>query len=138
MASLSRLVAASFSSLSLLSYSVSTINMSCLLVTTFSSLRFLSNSFHCRHLASIFGSGLALFLVVFCFLIFASYPQPFFPPVLQVSESLFALSFSFISERFFFKHASAALSVACVRHSAYAFWPTTDIPTYRHIYHAKS
>ena len=47
-----------------------------------------------------------LFLVVFCFLIFASYPQPFFP----ISETLFALSFSLPSEHFFFIQAKAALA----------------------------
>ena len=36
--------------------------------------------------------------MVFCFHLFASYPQPFFP---LVSEALFALSFSFLSERSF-------------------------------------
>ena len=44
MANLSRLVAASFSSLALFSSSVSTANLSCLLASTFSSLRFLFNS----------------------------------------------------------------------------------------------
>ena len=47
-----------------------------------------------------------LFLVVFCFLIFASYPLPFFP----VPEALFALSFSFLSECFFFIQAKADLA----------------------------
>ena len=101
MANLSRLVAASFSSLALLSSSISTANLSCLLVTTFSSLRFLFS-------LQSFESGLVLFLVVFCFLIFASYPQPFFP-LSSVSEALFALSLPFLSERFFFIHAKAAL-----------------------------
>ena len=63
--------AASFSSLALLSSSVSTANLSCLLATTFSSLRFL---FNFTALQS-FESGQALFLVVIYFLIFASYPQ---------------------------------------------------------------
>ena len=44
----------------------------------------------------------------FLFLIFASYPQPFFL-CSSVSEALFALSFSFLCERFFFVHAKAAL-----------------------------
>ena len=44
-----------------------------------------------------FESGQALFLVV---LIFASYPQPFFP-LSSVTEALFALSL-FLSECFFF------------------------------------
>ena len=63
--------AASFSSLVLFSSSVSTANLSCLLATTSSSLRFL---FSFTSLQS-FESGQALFLVVFYFLIFASYPQ---------------------------------------------------------------
>ena len=82
--------AASFSSLVLLSSSVFTANLSCLLVTPFSSLRFLFNF----NLLQSFESGQALFLVV----IYSS-----------VSEALFALSFSFLSERFFFVHAKAAL-----------------------------
>ena len=73
--------AASFSSLVLLSSSVSTANLSCLLATTFSSLRFL---FNFTSLQS-FESGQALFLVVIYFLIFASYPQSsaFLSSVLQ-------------------------------------------------------
>ena len=63
--------AASLSSLVLLSSSVSTASLSCLLATTFSSLRFL---FNFTSLQS-FESGQSLFLVVFYFLIFASYPQ---------------------------------------------------------------
>ena len=63
--------AASFSSLVLLSSSVFTANLSCLLAITFSSLRFL---FNLTSLQS-FESGQALFLVVIYFLIFASYPQ---------------------------------------------------------------
>ena len=72
--------AASFSSLVLLSSSVSTANLSCLLATTFSSLRFL---FNFTSLQS-FESDQALFLMVY-FLIFGSYPQSsaFFPSVLQ-------------------------------------------------------
>ena len=54
-----------------------------------------------------FESGQALLLVVFCFLIFASYPQHFFPLFFS-HEALFALSFPFLSERFFFVHAKAA------------------------------
>ena len=41
--------------------------------------------------------------MVFWFLIFASYPQPFFP----VSDALLASSFSFPRERFFFVHAKS-------------------------------
>ena len=62
--------AASFSSLVLLSSSVSTVNLSCLLATTFSSLRFLSNftSFNLLRVAR------PVSLVIY-FLIFASYPH---------------------------------------------------------------
>ena len=59
------------SSLVFLSSSVSMANLSCLLATTFSSLRFLFNFTSLQY----FESGQALFLVVFYFLIFASYPQ---------------------------------------------------------------
>ena len=50
-----------------------------------------------------------LFLVVFCFLIFASYPQSFFP-LSSFSEALLALSLPFLSEWFFFVYAKAALA----------------------------
>ena len=103
------------SSLVLLSSSVSTANLSCLLATTFSSLRSTSTSLQS------FESGQVLFLVVSGDL--------FFPLVVllalsfsrlilslsflcsSVSEALLALSFSFLSERFFlsffFVHAKA-------------------------------
>ena len=73
--------AASFSSLVLLSSSVSMANLSFLLATTFSSLRFLFNFTSLDY----FESGQALFLVVIYFLIFASYPQSsaFLSSVLQ-------------------------------------------------------
>ena len=108
-ANLSHLVAASFSSLALLS-SISTANLSCLLATTFSSLRYLSNSFSSPrfNLLRVAESGQAQFLVVFCFLINVSYPQPFVP-LSSVAEALLALSFPFLSERFFFVRAKAAL-----------------------------
>ena len=64
--------AASFSSFVLLFSSVSTAHLSCLLETTFSSLRFL---FNFTSLQS-FESGQAQFLEVFYFLIFGSYPPP--------------------------------------------------------------
>ena len=78
--------AASFSSLVLLSSSVSTANLSCLLETTFSSLRFL---FNFTSLQS-FESGQALFLVVIYYLIFASYPQSsaFLSSVLSLRSSV--------------------------------------------------
>ena len=91
MAKLSSLVAATFSSLALLSFSVSMANLSCSLSTTFSSFRFLFNSLSSPRFNLLRVAG----VVVFCFHMFASYPQPFFP---LVSEALFALSFSFLSE----------------------------------------
>ena len=147
--------AASFSSLVLLSSSVSMANLSCLLATTFSSLRFL---FNFTSLQS-FESGQALFLVVFShFHVLSSILSLFFLSF-SVSEALIALSFSFLSERFFFVHAKAALArspkritrvsqslppkndfehARGSRNSAYAVNLTydihTDIPTYRHIY----
>ena len=100
MTNLSRLVAASFSSLALLS-SVSIANQSCLLVTTFSSHKLLSNllSSPRYHLLRV---GRRCYSVVFSFLTFASYPQQ--------TEAPFAISFSFLSERFFFVNAKAALA----------------------------
>ena len=133
MANLSRLVAASFSSLALLSYSVSTANLSCLLATTFSCLRCLSISFSSPHLNllrvarrcfswssvsdDLLFSSCSFFFVLLLALSFSR-------PILSlsflcssVSEALFALTFSFLIERvlffgFFFRHT----------------------PTYRHIY----
>ena len=96
MANLSRLVAASFSSLALLSSSISAANLSCLLVTTFSSLRFLSNSLSSPRF-NLLRVARRCFLWFFCFLIFASYPQPFFP-LSSVSEAPFALSLLFLSD----------------------------------------
>ena len=85
------------SSLALLSSSASMANLSCLPATTFSSLRLLSNSLLSPRF-NFLRVGQALFLVV---LIFACYPQPFFP-LSSVAEALFALSFPFLSEHFFF------------------------------------
>ena len=90
-------IAASFSGHVLLSSSVSTANLKCLLVTTFSSLRFL---FNFTSLQS-FGSGQALFLVVLYFSFSCLIPS-LSSLGSSVSEVLFALSFSFLSERFFF------------------------------------
>ena len=55
-----------------------------------------------------FESGQAQFLVIFSFLINVSYPRPFVP-LSSVTEALLALSFPFLSERFFFVRAKAAL-----------------------------
>ena len=116
----------SFSSLALLFSSVSTANLSCSLATTFSSLSFLSNSFSsprfnllrvARH--SFWWSSVSddlffsscTFLFSFLLYLFRSYPRPFFPLFFSL-EALFALSFSFLSERFFgffFVHSKAAL-----------------------------
>ena len=90
MAKLSSLVAATFSSLALLS-SVSTANLSCSLSTTSSSFRFLSNSLSSPRFNLLRVAGCCGFL----FRMFASYPRPCFP---LVSEALFSLSFSFLSE----------------------------------------
>ena len=122
MAKLSRLVAASFSSFALLSSSVSTANLRCLLVTTFSSLSFLSNSFssprlrvarHCFSWSSVSGDfffSSCNFLVI---LLVLSFSRPILSlPFLcsSVSEALFALSFPFLSEHFFFVHAKVTLA----------------------------
>ena len=99
MTNLSRLVAASFSSLALLSSSVSMANLSCLLETTFSILRLLSNSLSSpRFLLLRVGRHCYSWFSVFLF------------SCLILSISFLALSFSFLSERFFFVHAKAALA----------------------------
>ena len=99
MTNLSRLVAASFSSLALLSSSVSMANLSCLLATTFSSLRLLSNSLSSPRFRLLrVGRHCYSWFSVFLF------------SRLILSISFFALSFSFLSERFFFVHAKAALA----------------------------
>ena len=84
------------SSLVLLSSSVSTANLSCLLATTFSSLRFLFNFTSPQS----FESGQRGFLFshfrVLSSILSLSFLCSF------VSEALFTLSFTFVSERFFF------------------------------------
>ena len=130
-AKMSCALASIFSSLAFLSLTVSMANLSRLVAALFSSLALLSFSLHGKpellardHLLQSyfslqlifiislqsFESGQALFLVVFCFLSFASYPLPFFP-MSTVAEALCALSFLFLSERFFFVHAKAALAL---------------------------
>ena len=79
-----------------LSSSVSTANLSCLLATTFSSLRFL---FNFTSLQS-FESGQRGFLFSH-FRVLSSILRLSFL-CSSVSEALFTLSFSFLSERFFF------------------------------------
>ena len=89
------------------SSSVSTAYLCYLLATTSTSLRFL---FSFTSLQS-FESSQALFLVDFYFRIIASYRQSSaFLYCSSVSEALFALSFSFLSERFFFVMLKAALA----------------------------
>ena len=114
MTNLSSVVAASFSSLARLSSSVSTANLSTVLETTFSSLRFISNS-----LSS---------LVVFCFLIFMSYPA-FLSSVLRFLKLCFN------------RPMTLSMHVFGPRNSAHAFfayvffvWFPIDKPTH----HAKS
>ena len=107
MTNLSRLVAALFSSLALLSSSVSSANLSCLLTITFSSHRYLSNSlssprFNLLRVARCCFSWFSVFL--FSRLILS------LSLLCSVSEALFALSFSFLSESIFFIHAKAALA----------------------------
>ena len=84
------------SSLVLLSSSVSTTNISCLLAITFSSLRFL---FNFTSLQS-FESGQRGFLFSH-FPVVSSILSLYFL-CSSISEALFTLSFSFLSKRFFF------------------------------------
>ena len=127
MANRSHFVAVSFSSLALLSFTVFTANLSCLLATTFSGLSFLSNSLssprfnllkvarRCCLLSyvsdDLFFSSCSPFVLLLAL--------PFSRLILSlsllcssVSEDLFALSFSFISELLllFFVHAKDALT----------------------------
>ena len=93
------------SSLVLLSSSVSTTNLSCLLATIFSSLRFLFNftslqSFESGQRGFLFSHFPVLSSILSLSFLCSS-----------VSEALFTLSFSFLSERFFFVHDKAALAV---------------------------
>ena len=130
MANPSRLVAASFSSLALLSSSsVSMANLSCLLETAFSSLSFLSNSISspCFNLLRVarrcflwssvsddlFFSSCSVFLVLLLALSFSRLILSLSFLCSSVSEALFALSFSFLSERcccVFSVRAKAALA----------------------------
>ena len=101
-------MAASVSSLVLFS-SVSTANLSCLPATTFSNLRFLFNSLSSSRFNLLRVARRCFSWFSINFYIFASYPQPFVP-LFFVSDALFALSVSCLSERFFFVHAKAALA----------------------------
>ena len=84
------------SSLVLLSSSVSTANLCCLLATTFSSLRFL---FNFTSLQS-FESGQPGFLFSHFRILSSILSLSFLCS--SISEALFTLSFSFLSERIFF------------------------------------
>ena len=84
------------SSLVLLSSSVSSAILNCLLATTFSSLRFLFNF----TLLQSFESGRRGFLISHFRVLSSILSLSFLCS--SVSEALFTLSFSFLSERFFF------------------------------------
>ena len=135
---------------SLVLLSVSTANLSCLLATTFSSLRFI---FKFTSLQS-FESGQRGFLFSHFRVLSSILSLSFLCS--SVSEALFTLNFSFLSERFFFVHDKAALARSIVeinntgvtgqslppkndfehalglRNSAYAVNLTYE--TYRHTY----
>ena len=97
-ANMSCAVATIFSSLAFLTSSISMVQSeqlcSCISFSSLAHLSFLSPyvSLQLIVVTSLhsFESGQVLFLVVFCFLIFASYPQPFFP-LSSVSEALLVL-----------------------------------------------
>ena len=94
---------ASFSSVVLLSSSVSTANLSCLPASTFSSFRFLFNSLSSPRFN-------LLRVARRCYLfIFVSYPQPFFPLFFSIRSSVCFKFLNFLSERFFLVQAKAAL-----------------------------
>ena len=98
------IVARKASSLVLHSSSVSTANLSCFLATAFSCLRFLFNftslqSFESGQTGFLFSHFQVLSSILGLSFLCSS-----------VSEALFTLSFSFLSERFFFVHDKAALA----------------------------
>ena len=93
--------------------SVSMTNLSCLLATTFSSLRFLFNftslqSFESGQRGFLFSHFRVLSSILSLSFLCAS-----------VSEALFTLSFSFLSERFFFVHDKAALACSRNQHGCH-------------------
>ena len=90
--------------------SVSTANLSCLLATTFSSLRFLFNSLSSPRLNLLRVAGAVSHGFLFShFRVLSSILSLSFL-CSSVSEALFTLSFSFLSEHFFFVHDKAALA----------------------------
>ena len=122
--------------------SVATANLSCLLETTFSSLRFLFNftSFNLLRVDSV--------VFYFHFPVLSSILRLSFL-CSSVSEALFTLSFSYLSERFFFVQRVVEINNTGIigqslppkndfeharglRNSAYAVNLTYE--TYRHIY----
>ena len=135
------------SSLVLLSSSVSTTNLSCLLATIFSNLRFLFNftslqSFESGQRGFLFSHFPVLSSILSLSFLCSS-----------VSEALFTPNFSFLSERFFFVHDKAALLVEInnmgvtgqslppkndfehARGRRYSAYPVNlTYETYRHIY----
>ena len=117
-------------------------NLSCLIATTISSLRFFSNSYSSLHFN-------LLRVARYCFMWFSVFLFSrliLFFPLSSVSEALFALIFPFLKESCLV-HAKVALSHSRmsntgvlkltlsmhVRNSAYAFWIRLT-----YIYHAKS
>ena len=101
-------IASSFSSLVLLSSSVSTANLSCLPATTFSSHRFLFNSLSSPRFKSLRVARRRVSWV--CIFSFSHLILSLSLICSSVSEALFALGFSFLSEHFFLVHAKAALA----------------------------
>ena len=100
-------MAASFSSLVLLSSSVSMANLSFLPATTFSSLRILFNSLLSSHF-NLLGVARCCFSW-FSIFTFSRLILSLSFICSSVSDALFAISLSFLSERFFFVHAKRAL-----------------------------
>ena len=88
---------------------VSTANLSCLPATTFSSLGLIV----VISLQS-FESGQVLFLLVFSIFTFSRLILSHSFLSSSVSDTLFGLSFSFLSECFFFVHAKTALAYTVV------------------------
>ena len=117
-ANMSYVVATIFSSLAFLSLSismanlsfsssVSTAKLSCLLATTFSSLMYLSNTFSSPRI-NLLRVARRCFLWFSVFLLTRLILGLSF--LSSVAEALLALSFPFLSERFFFVRAIAALA----------------------------
>ena len=109
------------SSLVLLSSSVSTANLSCLLATTFSSLRFLFNftsleSFESGQRGFLFSHFRVLSSILSLSFLCSS-----------VSEALFTLSFSLLSERFFFVMIKLLQSVVEINNTVSFYRPNMTL-----------